>query len=144
MSDRARAYNELRDQVVASAENYLSNKDLKYFISRYHSILNSKRRCSYINNFNDLITVLEKRGFVGEAQVEHFEEIVMRLPNCDILNETIDNYQCYRDRNRLRRPYVNNGKIISTHSCDDLKRICKQFPKHIRFRVFLRLFKYWS
>jgi hypothetical protein len=36
--------------------------------------------------------------------VEHFEEFVMQLPNCDILKETIDYYQCYRDRNRLRRP----------------------------------------
>jgi saccharopine dehydrogenase-like NADP-dependent oxidoreductase len=143
MSDCARAYTELRDQVVDSAENYLSNEDLKYFINRYHSILNSKRRCSYINNFNDLITVLENRGFIGEVQVEQFEEIVMRLPDCDILKEMIDDYQCHRERYRLRRPYVNNGKIISTHS-DDLKRICKQFPKHIRFGGFLRLFKYWS
>jgi hypothetical protein len=144
MSDCARAYTELRDQVVDSAEKYLRKEHLKYFIGRFHSTIESKRRSSYINNFNDLITVLEKRGFIGEAQVEHFAEIVLILPNCDILKKTIDDYQCYRDRNILRRPYVSHGKIILTHSSDDLKRISKQFLKHIRFRVFLRLFECWS
>jgi hypothetical protein len=141
MSDCVRAYTELRDQVVDSAEKYLSKEHLKYFISIFQSIINSKRRSSHINNFSDLITVLENRGFIGEAQVEPFEGIVMQLPNCDILKKTIDDYQCCRDRNRLRRLYVSHGKIISTHSCDDLKCICKQFPKHIRLRVFLHLFE---
>jgi len=142
MSDCALTYSELRNQVVYSAERHLSNETLKHFISTFQSIINSKRRSDYINNFNDLITVLEKRGYIGEADVGHFGRIVMRLPNCDILNERIYNYECYRDRNRLRRPYVHHGKLISTQSCNDLKRISKQFHKYMRFRgFFLRLFK---
>ena len=134
MSDCARAYSELRNQVVDSADNHLSKGHLKNFISTFQSVINSKRRSDYINNFNDLITVLENRGYIGEADVGPFERIVMLLPNCDILKETIYDYQCCR--NRLRRPYVSHGKLISTHSCDDLKRISKQFPKHIRFQGF--------
>jgi hypothetical protein len=106
MSDCARAYNELRDQVVDSAEKHLSKGCLKYFISTFQSVINSKRRSDYIHNFNDLLTVLEKRGCIGEANVGPFEGIVMLLPNCDILKNTIHNYQCYR--NRLRRLLVNH------------------------------------
>jgi hypothetical protein len=134
MSDSARAYSELRDQVVNSAERHLSGERLKNFIITFQCVINSKRRSNYINNFNDLITVLENRGYVGEADVGPFEQIVMPLPNCDVLKERIYDYQCYR--NRLRRPYVNHGKLISTHSCDDLKRISKQSPKHVRFQGF--------
>jgi len=114
MSDCALTYSELRNQVVCSAERHLSNEALKYFISTFQSIINSKRRSDYINNFNDLITVLEKRGYIGEADVGHFGRIVMRLPNCDILNERIYNYECYRDRNRLRRPYVHHESPAPT------------------------------
>ena len=135
MADCARAYSELRKQVVDSAEIHLSRERLKSFISTFQSDINSKRRSSYINNFNDLITVLENRGCVGEADVGPFEPIVMQLPNCDILKRSIYAYQC-NNRNRLRRPYVNHGKLISTHSCDDLRRISKQFPKHVRFHGF--------
>jgi hypothetical protein len=136
MSDCARAYCELRDQIVVSAERHLSKERLKCFISIFQSEINSKRRSNYINNFNDLITVLENRGYIGEAGVGAFELIVMPLPDCDILRKRICDYQCYRDRNRLRRAYVNHGKLISTHTCDDLKRISKQLPKHVRFQGF--------
>lgn len=105
MSDFARAYSELRNQVVDSADNHLSKDKLKYFISTFQCVINSKRRSNYINNFNDLITVLENRGYVGEADVGPFERIVMLLPNCDILKEKIYRYS---DRSRLRRPYVNH------------------------------------
>jgi len=136
MSDCARAYSELRNQVVDSADNHLSKDRLKYLISTFQPVINSKRRSNYINNFTDLITVLENRGYIGEENVGHFERIVMTLPNCDILKEAIYDYQCYRDRNRLRRLNVSHGKLISTHSRDDLKRISKQFPKHITFQGF--------
>jgi hypothetical protein len=131
MSDCARAYIELRDEVVSRAEKHLSKEHLKYFISIFESVINSKRRSNYINNFNGLITILENRGHVGKADVRPFERIVKQLPNCDILKARIYDYQCYWDR-----PYVNHGKLISTHSCDDLKRISKQFPKHVRFQSF--------
>jgi hypothetical protein len=129
MSDCARAYTVLRDQVVDSAEKHLSEEHLKNFISTFQSVINSKRRSSYVNSFNDLIKVLENRGCIGEEDVGPFERIVIQLPNCDILKKTIYDYQCNRDR----RPYVNHGKIISTHSCVNLKRISTEFPKHIRF-----------
>lgn len=132
MSHCARAYSALRDKVVDSAEKHLSEERLKYFISTFQPVINSKRRSSYVNNFNDLIKVLENRGYIGEEDVGPFERIVMLLPNCDILKKTIYDYQCYRDR----RPYVNHGKIISTHSCLELKRISTQFSKHIRFQGF--------
>jgi hypothetical protein len=145
MSDCARAYSELRDQIVVSTEKHLSKERLKYFISTFQSEINSKRRSNYINNFNDLITVLENRGYIGEADVGAFELIVMPLPNCDIFRKKICEYQCSRDGNRLRRAYVNHGKLISTHSCDDLKRISKQLPKHVRFQGFSAFFfKLWS
>jgi hypothetical protein len=89
MPDCARAYSELRDQVVDSAEKHLSKGCLKYFISTFQSVINSKRRSDYINNFNDLLTVLEKRGCIGEANVGAFDGIVMQLPNCDILKKTL-------------------------------------------------------
>ena len=108
MSDCARGYSELRDQIVDTAESHLSREGLKQFISTFQCVINSKRRSSYINNFNDLITVLENRGCIGEADVGPFKQIVMLLPNCDILKERIYDYQCCRDRNRLRRPYVNH------------------------------------
>jgi len=139
MSDCARGYSELRDQIVDTAERHLSREGLKQFISTFQCVINSKRRSSYINNFNYLITVLENRGCIGEADVGPFEQIVMLLPNCDILKERIYDYQCCRDRNRLRRPYVNHGKLISTHSCDDLKRISKKFPKHVRVSAFVQI-----
>ena len=136
MSDCARAYCELRDQIVDSAERHLSKEHLKCFIGTFQSEINSKRRSNCINNFNDLITVLENRCYIGEADVGAFGLIVMSLPNCDILRKRIYNYQCYRDINILRRANVNHGKLISTHSCDDLKRISKQFPHHVRFQGF--------
>lgn len=140
----ARAYSELKDQVVGSAERHLSQALLKYFISTFQFVIKSKRRSDYINNFNDLITVLEKRGYVGEADVGPFGRIVTLLPNRDILEQTIYDYQCNRDRNSFRRPNVNHGKLLSTHSFDDLKRISKQFPKRIGFQGFSALFKLWS
>jgi len=136
MSDCARAYSELRNQVVNNADNHLSTDHLKYFISKFQSVINSKRRSNYINNFNDLVTVLENRAYIGEADVGPFETIVRRLPNCAIFKEMIYDYQCNRDRSTLGIPYVNHGKLISTYSCDDLNRISKQFPKHIRFQGF--------
>jgi hypothetical protein len=140
MADCASAYSELRDQVVYSADRHLSNENLKNFISTFQSVINSKRRSDYINNFNDLITVLENRGYIVEADVGPFRRIVGLLPNCDILNERIYNYECNRDRNRLRGQYVHHGKLISTQSCNDLKRISKQFHKYIRFQGFFPAF----
>lgn len=107
MSDCASAYTELRDKVVESAEEHLSQERLKCFISTFQPVINSKRRSSYINNFNDLITVLEKRGYVGEANVEPFGKIVNLLPDAPIFQE-IYNYQCYMASNRLGGPYVSH------------------------------------
>jgi hypothetical protein len=135
MSDCASAYTELRDKVVESAEEHLSQERLKCFISTFQPVINSKRRSSYINNFNDLITVLEKRGYVGEANVEPFGKIVNLLPDAPIFQE-IYNYQCYMASNRLGGPYVSHGKIISTHYGVHSKRISKQLSKHIRFQAF--------
>jgi len=108
MSDFARDYSELRNKVVHSADNHLSKDHLKCFISKFQSVINSKRRSNYINNFSDLITVLENRGYIGEADVGPFEPIVTQLPNCDILKEMIYDYKCYRDRSIPRRPYVSH------------------------------------
>lgn len=108
MSDCARAYSELRNQVVNNADNHLSTDHLKYFISKFQSVINSKRRSNYINNFNDLVTVLENRAYIGEADVGPFETIVRRLPNCAIFKEMIYDYQCNRDRSTLGIPYVNH------------------------------------
>jgi hypothetical protein len=142
MSDCACAYSELRNQVVHSAEKHFSNENLRYFISTFQSVINSKRRSDCMHNFNDLITVLEKRGYIGEADVGPLRPIVMQLPNCDTLKEKFYNYECCRDRNRLQRPHVYHGKLISTQSCNDLKRISNRFHKYIRFQgFFLCLFK---
>jgi len=65
MSNCARVYSELRNQVVDNADNHLSKDHLKYFISTFQSVINSKIRSNYINNFNDLITVLKNRDYIG-------------------------------------------------------------------------------
>jgi vacuolar-type H+-ATPase subunit I/STV1 len=111
MSVCAAEYRELRDQIVNHAEKYLSEKHLKTLISTFQSIINSKRRSSYVNNFNDLITVLEKRGYVGEENVGSFTQIIKQLPNADVINEMLSNFQTQRNRNRIQGSYVNqNGK----------------------------------
>ena len=68
-------------------------------MNEFQCVINLKRRCSYINNFNGLITVLENRSCIGEANVGPFKQIEILLPNCDILKGRIYDYQCCRDRN---------------------------------------------
>jgi hypothetical protein len=108
MSGYAHEYNEIRVQVVERAEEHLSDRHLKNFISTFQPIINSKRRSSYINNFNDLITILEKRGHVGETHLDPFKQIINLLPNPDILNEIISNFQVHRGR--IQGLSMNHGK----------------------------------
>jgi hypothetical protein len=111
MSDCAAEYIELRGQIVYRAEKYLSEEHLKILINTFQPIINSKRRSSYVNNFNDLITILEKRGYIGEENVVPFRQITNLLPNADIINEMLSNFQIRRDRNRIQGSCVNhNGK----------------------------------
>jgi hypothetical protein len=110
MSGYALAYNEIRDQVVERAEEHISDKHLKNFIRTFQPIINSKRRSSYIQNFNDLITILEKRGHVGETDLGSFQQIINLLPNPEILNEMISDYEVQRGRNRIQGLYMNHGK----------------------------------
>jgi hypothetical protein len=110
MSGYAHEYNEIRDQIVARAEEHLSDRQLKNFISTFQPIINSKRRSSYITNFNDLITILEKRGHVGETDLGPFQQIINLLPNPDNLNEIISDFQAHRGRNRIQGVYMNHGK----------------------------------
>jgi hypothetical protein len=135
MSDCASTYTELRAKVIDGAEEHLNKEHLKYFISKFESVINSKRRSSYIRNFKDLVTLLEKRGYIGEANVGHFGQIVNQLPNSGFLEETIYNCSRYMDRNGLRGPYLSDGKIILTHYSVDVKRMSEQLPKYIRFQV---------
>jgi hypothetical protein len=110
MSGCAHTYIEIRSQVVDRAEEHLSNKHLKNFISTFQPIINSERRSSYINNFNDLITILEKRGYVGETDLGAFQQIINLLPNPNILREIMSNFQIHRDRNRIQGTHMNHGK----------------------------------
>jgi hypothetical protein len=110
MSGCARTYIEIRGQVVDSAEEHLSDKHLKNFIITFQPIINSKRRSSCINNFNDLITILEKRGHIGETDLGPFQQIINLLPNPDILNKMISNFQIDRDRNIIQGSFTNHGK----------------------------------
>lgn len=109
MSGYAHDYENIRGQVVDRAEEHLNDKHLKNFISTFQPIINSKRRSSYINNFNDLITILEKRGHIGETDLGHFQQIINLLPNPDILNEIISNFQFHSVRNRMQGLYMNHG-----------------------------------
>jgi hypothetical protein len=93
---------------VDHAEQHLSKEHLKNLISAFYSVINSKRRSSYVNNFNDLIALLEKRGYIGEANVGPFEQIINLLPNNDILSNMFANFQSHRDRNRIQRPSVSH------------------------------------
>lgn len=111
MSDCAPTYRELRDQVVDGVE--LSDEQLKYFVSTFQWVINSRRRSSYIKNFEDLITLLEKRDYIGEANVGPLEQIVNLLPDSGILKEVIYDFQRYRDGTRFHGPCVSRGKIIS-------------------------------
>jgi hypothetical protein len=114
MSGWAHNYSAIRSQIVDGAEEHLSETQLKYLISTFQPIINSERRSSYINSFNDLITILEKRGYVGETNLDAFHQIVNLLPNPIILKEIMSNFQVQRDRNRFQGPYMNHGKSTMT------------------------------
>jgi hypothetical protein len=111
MSGCAAEYVELRSLIVDSAERYLSKEHLKRLISTFQPDINSKRRSSYVNNFNDLITILEKRGCVGETSVGPFRRLVKLLPNHGIIEEMLSNFHIHRNRCGVQCSYVNhNGK----------------------------------
>jgi hypothetical protein len=110
MAGCAHTYNEIRRQVIDRAEEHLSDKHLKNFISTFQPIIYSERRSSYINSFNDLITILEKRGYVGETDLGPFQQIINILPNPKILEEIMLNYQFHRDRNGIQGMCMNHGK----------------------------------
>jgi hypothetical protein len=110
MSGCAHTYIVIRSQVADRAEEHLSDNHLKNFISIFQPIINSERRSSYINSFNDLITILEKRGYVGETDLGALQQIINLLPNPNILREIISNFQFRRDRNRIQGTYMNHGK----------------------------------
>ncbi|XP_023716490.1 fas-associated death domain protein [Cryptotermes secundus] len=116
MAGYAPTYSEIRVQVVKCAEEHLSDKHLKNFISTFQPIINSKRRSSYVNNFNDLITILEKRGHVGETDIAPYQEIINLLPNPDILNEIMSDFQVHRSRNRIQGLYMNHGPTAPFYS----------------------------
>lgn len=109
MSAFAAEYMELRGQIVNHSEKYLRKTHLKILIDKFQPIINSKRLSSYVNNFNDLITILEKRSYVGEHNVGPFTEIVQLLPNADILSEMLSNFQTNNNRNRIQGMHMNNN-----------------------------------
>lgn len=103
---RSEEYNALRSLVLKSAEEYLQEDHLKILLITFEQVIKSKRRSSYINNFNDLITLLEKRGHIGEHSVEPLKEIVDLLSNHSVANEIMNNFQIFRDRSRNGRAYI--------------------------------------
>ncbi|PSN38112.1 hypothetical protein C0J52_00846 [Blattella germanica] len=74
----------------------ISEIDLHLLISLFHSEINSKRRTSYISTLEDLIGILEKRGFIGEDKIENFANCIAALvPTINII-EMMARYQQVR------------------------------------------------
>lgn len=74
----------LKDQVLLKSD-VLNASDLKYFIHEYSTFINSRRRCSLINTFADLISVLEKRGCISSQSISLLQPIINRIGDSKLL-----------------------------------------------------------
>ncbi|XP_069684238.1 fas-associated death domain protein [Periplaneta americana] len=106
---RSEEYNSLRSLVLKSSEDYLQEDHLKILLVTFQQVIKSKRRSSYINNFNDLIAILEKRGHIGDHSVEPLKQIVDLIPNQNVSNRIMNNFQAFRHRSRNEGAYTSSG-----------------------------------
>ncbi|PSN38111.1 hypothetical protein C0J52_00847 [Blattella germanica] len=107
----------------------IDRDQLENLILEFQPEINSRRRSGYINSLEDLVRLLEKRGYISEHKIDSFANRVKdRVPSINI-NEMLTRYPP-----RRCRPTTTSSEFVIDRVVQDIGTNWKDLARELGIR----------